>query len=91
MTDQLLENTARTYRELQAAIKKLETEADAVKQQLIQEMDARQTDVVVAGQYTIRYKLYETSRLDTAALKTARPDVYAEFCKNVVSSRFQVT
>lgn len=91
MTDQLLENTARTYRELQAAIKKLESEAGSVKQQLIREMDERQADVVTAGQYTIRYKLYETSRVDTAALRTARPDVYAEFCRSIVSSRFQVT
>ena len=91
MTDQLLENTARTYRELQASIKKLETEVDAVKQQLIQEMDVRQVDILTAGQYTIRYKLYETSRLDTTALKSARPDVYAEFCKAVMSTRFQVT
>ena len=48
---------ARTYRELQAMIKELEAEADALKQSMINEMDEAKADTMTAGEYTIRYSL----------------------------------
>ena len=83
-----LTGIAKTYREIQAEIKSLEEEADTLKQQMIQEMDARQTDVVNAGEYTIRYTLVESSRVDTAAMKAA--GIYENFIRNTTSTRFQV-
>ena len=49
-----LSTKAKEYRELQAMIKELEAEAEALKQQMIGEMDARNIDELAAGEYTIR-------------------------------------
>ena len=85
-----LETTARSYRELQAEIKALEGQADALKQQMIREMDARQAEELKAGTFTIRYSLYESSRLDMAKLKTDYAELYQEYTKKVASTRFMV-
>jgi len=82
--------TAKTYREIQAEIKALEEQADALKQQMIGEMDARQADELTAGEYTIRYSLYESSRLDSAKLKAEHADLYAAYTKRTTATRFQV-
>ncbi len=82
--------TAREYRELQADIKALTEQADALKQRMIRELDARQTDKMTAGEYTIRWNLYESSRLDSAKLKAEHPDLYAAYCNRTTATRFQV-
>ena len=82
--------TARTYREIQAEIKALEEQADALKQAMIAEMDARKVEALGAGEYTIRWSIYESSRVDTIALKNALPDVAARFTKQSTATRFQV-
>ena len=82
--------TAKTYRQIQAEIKALEEELDALKQQMIREMDARQVESLNAGEYTIRYTIYESSRLDSAKLKADYADLYAQYSKKTASTRFQV-
>ena len=61
--------TASEYREIQAMIKELEAEADALKQTMIAEMDARNLEELAAAEYAIRWSLYESSRLDSKKLK----------------------
>ena len=90
MTISGLAQTAQSYRELQAMIKQLEDEADVLKQQMIQEMDMRRVDKLAAGEYTIRYTIYETARLDTTALKKELPDIAERFTKTSTACRFQV-
>ena len=80
--------TARAYREIQAAIKELEEQAANLKQAMIGEMDARQTEELNAGGYTIRYALVESSRVDTAKLKAA--GLYGDYSKRTTATRFQV-
>ena len=82
--------TAREYREIQAAIKALEAEAEALKQQMIREMDFRQAEELHAGEYTIRYSLYESARMDATRLKSEQPDLYSTYVKKTVSTRFQI-
>ncbi|MDR1668680.1 MAG: hypothetical protein LBR76_01815 [Oscillospiraceae bacterium] len=85
-----LTGTARTYRQLMADIKALEEQADALKQTMIRELDARKTEELTAGEYTIRWSLYESSRLDSAKLKAEHADLYAAYCKRTTATRFQV-
>lgn len=85
-----LTTTARIYREIQAEIKALEEQADALKQQMIAEMDARKVEALDAGEYTIRYSIYQSGRLDSAKLKQEQPDTYAAYMKQNVATRFQV-
>ena len=85
-----METTARMYREIQAEIKTLEEQADTLKQQMICEMDARNAETLTAGEYTIRWSLYESSRLDSTKLKAEQPDIYSNYTKCTTSTRFQV-
>jgi predicted phage-related endonuclease len=69
-----LRGTARTYRTIQAEIKELEEQLDFLKQVMIRELDARQADEITAGEFTIRWNLYESNRLDSAKLKAEQPN-----------------
>ena len=81
---------AREYRQLQAEIKQLEEQADALKQAMIKEMDVRQIDELQAGEFAIKYKLVESSRLNSAKLKADRPELYADYSQSSIIARFQV-
>jgi len=81
---------AREYREIQAMIKELEAEADTLKIAMIAEMDAQNVETLAAGEFTVHWKLVESSRLDSTKLKTEQPDVYAAYTKRTTSTRFQV-
>jgi len=85
-----LTTTAREYREIQALIKQLEAEAETLKQKMIAEMDVQQAESITAGEYTIRYSIYASNRVDTTALKKELPDIAARYIKSTVSTRFQV-
>jgi predicted phage-related endonuclease len=83
-----LTSTARDYRQILAEIKALEEQADGLKQTMIREMDSRNAEELSAGEFTIRWSLYESSRIDTAAIKAA--GLYDQYSKKTVSTRFQV-
>ena len=82
--------TAKEYRTLQAEIKDMEAQADALKQILIRECDIRQAEEIQAEDYTIRYKLVESARLDSSKLKAEHPELYQAYSKSSVSTRFTV-
>ena len=90
MTTENIISTAREFRTIQAMIKELEAEAEALKQAMIREMDARQVEKLEAGEYTIRWSLYESSRLDSAKLKADHADLYTLYSKQTISTRFTV-
>lgn len=51
-------------------------------------MDDQET--LLAGEYSIRWKTVRSSRLDTAALRKALPEVAERFTKAVTARRFCV-
>jgi predicted phage-related endonuclease len=90
MTTTELTATAREYREIQAEIKALQEQAETLKQNMMDEMDCRNVEKLEVGEYTIRWGLYESSRLDTAKLKAEHGDLYAAYSKTMCSTRFSV-
>ena len=85
-----MEVTARTYKEIQNEIKALEEQAEALRQAMIREMDARQVEKLPAGAFTINYSVYASSRLDSAKLKADQPELYASYTKQTTACRLQV-
>ena len=83
-----MEGKARDYREIMAEIKALQEQADFLKSELIAEMDARQAEAVAAGAFTIRYTAYESTRVDTKALKSA--GLYEQYSSKQTALRFSV-
>ena len=78
-------STAREYRQLMADIKALEEQAESLKQAMIREMDTRQVDELAAGEFKIRYNIYESTRLDSKKLKAEHGDLYAAYTKQTAS------
>lgn len=88
MSQNELTTTARSYREIQAEIKALQEQADALKARMIAEMDAQQAETIPAGEFTIRYTVYESRRVDAEKLKEA--GLYEQFSTAATALRFCV-
>lgn len=88
MSTNELEQKARELRALQALIDEAEAEAEAIKDKIKACMGS--AEEVQAGEYRITWKAVTSSRLDTAAIKAAMPDVARRFTKTSTTRRFTV-
>ena len=88
MTTSEIITKARELRELQTLIEEAQQEAEAIKDDLKAAMgDAEE---LRAGEYKITWKSVTCSRLDTAALKKALPDLARQYTRETVTRRFCV-
>ena len=83
-----MEAKARELRQLQALIDEAQAEAEALKDQIKAAMGDAES--VQAGEYKITWKPVKSSRIDTAALKKALPDVAQAFTRETTTRRFCV-
>ena len=83
-----MESKIRELRQLQNLIEEAQAEAEAIKDSIKAQMgDAEE---LVAGEYKVTWKSVTSSRLDTAALKKALPDVASAFTRQTTTRRFCV-
>lgn len=80
----------RSYKELQLFIKQLTEEADAIKSVITAQMDAENTDTMTVDVFTVKNTTYQSSRVDTTALKKALPEVAERFTKTSEAKRFAI-
>lgn len=83
-----IEKKIREMRNLQALIAEAEAEVEAIKDEIKAVMG--DSEELCAGEYRVSWKVVESSRLDTAALKKALPEVAERFMKKSVARRFNV-
>ena len=83
-----MEAKARELRQLQALIEEAQAEAETIKDALKAAMG--DSESIQAGEYKITWKAVTSSRIDTAALKKALPDVAERFTKETTVRRFTV-
>ena len=83
-----MEAKARDLRQLQALIDEAQAEAEALKDAIKAAMG--DSESIQAGEYKITWKPVKSSRIDTAALKKALPDVAERFTKETTVRRFTV-
>ena len=83
-----MEAKARELRQLQALIDEAQAEAEALKDTIKAAMG--DSESIQAGEYKITWKPVKSSRIDTAALKKALPDVAERFTKETTVRRFTV-
>lgn len=83
-----IESKARELRQLQQLIEEAQAEAEALKGAIKAAMGS--AEELRAGEYRITWKAVTTSRVDTAALKKALPDVAQAFTRETTSRRFCV-
>ena len=65
-------------------------EADALRDEIKQEMVNRNTEELTVGQYIVRWTSVLTQRFDSTAFKKVMPDIYKAYTKHVASRRFTI-
>ena len=85
-----LNSKVQELRELRRMAEELQGEIDSLQDSIKAEMAAREVDTIAGSDYKITWKNVTSSRLDTAALKKAMPDVVERFTKTTTSRRFTV-
>ena len=77
-------------KELESLIDEAKAEAEALRDEIKQEMLNRDTEELEAGQYIVRWTSVLSQRFDTTAFKKVMPDVYKAYTKQVSSKRFSI-
>ena len=76
------------YDELAAKVK---AKADALREQLKDEMVRQNVEELIAGAYILRYTPIISNRFDSTTFKRLYADLYKDFTKPVSSRRFSVS
>lgn len=83
-----LNSRVKELRELRRLADELQQEIDGLTDQIKAVMTERDTDTLTGDDYKITWKAVTSSRLDTAALKKAFPQVAEQFTKTSTNRRF---
>lgn len=75
----------------EAMMEELKAEADTIRNTIKAEMDAREVEELIAGQYIVRYTAVLSNRFDSTAFKKVMPDIYKAYTKQVSSRRFSIS
>ena len=80
----------RELKELQQLIEEATAEAEAIKDEIKAEMEARSVEEMVVDVFKIRWTKVSNSRFDTASFKKAMPELARKFTKESEIRRFTV-
>ena len=83
-----LDTKVNTLRSLQSQIEALQAEAEAIKDSIKTEMVEQGAEVLTGNGWKASWKVVESSRLDTKALKAQAPEIYNRFTVCTRQSRF---
>lgn len=75
----------------EAMMEELKAEADTIRNTIKAEMEAREVEELIAGEYIVRYTSVLSNRFDSTAFKKVMPDIYKAYTKQVSSRRFSIS
>ena len=75
----------------EAMMEEMKFQADAIRNEIKAEMDARDLEEMIAGQYIVRYTSVLSNRFDSTAIKRVMPEIYKAYTKQVSSRRFSIS
>ena len=75
----------------EAMMEELKAEADTIRNSIKAEMEAREVEEPIAGQYIVRYTSVLSNRFDSTAFKKVMPEIYKAYTKQVSSRRFTIS
>ena len=75
----------------EAMIDEMKSEAEAIRNTIKAEMEARDLEELIAGQYIVRYTSVLSQRFDSTAFKKVMPEIYKAYTKQVSSRRFTIS
>ncbi|GHU88106.1 hypothetical protein FACS1894202_03620 [Clostridia bacterium] len=90
MTNKEIENAAMEYRKYKKLADDAADEADKIKETLVSELEAQNTDVMATELFVISNKTVMSTNFDTKMFKTKCPELYKAFSSARQSRRFTV-
>lgn len=75
----------------EAMVEEMKAQADTIRNEIKAEMEARELEEMIAGQYIIRYTAVLSNRFDTTAFKKVMPEIYKAYTKQISSRRFTIS
>ena len=72
-------------------MEELKNEADTIRNSIKAEMEARDVEELIAGQYIIRWTSVLSNRFDSTAFKKVMPEIYKAYTKQISSRRFSIS
>ena len=75
----------------EAMMEEIKAEADTIRNAIKAEMEAREVEELIAGQYIVRYTSVLSNRFDSTAFKKVMPEIYKAYTKQVSSRRFTIS
>ena len=75
----------------EAMMEELKNEADTIRNFIKAEMEARDVEELIAGQYIIRWTSVLSNRFDSTAFKKVMPEIYKAYTKQISSRRFSIS
>ena len=75
----------------EAMIEEMKEEADKVRNSIKAEMEQREGEELIAGQYIVRWTSVLSNRFDSTAFKKVMPEIYKAYTKQVSSRRFTIS
>ena len=75
----------------EAMMEEVKAQADAIRNEIKAEMEARELEEMIAGQYIIRYTSVLSNRFNATAFKRVCPEIYKAYTKQVSSRRFTIS
>ena len=92
MTEKNLISLLESYKEWEALQEEAAAVLEDLKNQIKNEMVARDTEELVVDKFVCRFTVVQSSRFDTKRFKAELgEELYKNFCKEVVSRRFSVS
>ena len=76
--------------ELEKLIEEAKAEAEALKDEIKEEMMKQGKEELEAGKYIVRWTSILNNRFDSTGFKKVMPDVYKAYTKQVSSKRFSI-
>ena len=77
-------------RELEELIAEAQQEADALRNEIKQQMLDTDTEEMECGQYMVRYQTIVRNNFNSSEFKKLMPDVYKSFIRQTTSKRFSI-
>ena len=75
----------------EAMMEEIKAEADSIRKSIKAEMEAREVEELIAGQYIVRYTSVLSNRFDSTAFKKVMPEIYKAYTKQISSRRFTIS
>ena len=72
-------------------MEEIKGEADKIRNSIKAEMEAREVEELIAGQYIVRWTSVLSNRFDSTAFKKVMPELYKDYTKQTASRRFTIS